>query len=202
MSGDNKKRKPGRPPGSKNKKALVRLDKDAAAVAAQVSKLKAEHKLHTLGKDRLAEIDDLMFRYALAFSPVEEDEEGKRCRPFWESPADEQRFLRFMALSYDCAKARAPYESPRYAAIAMACQQQDDDPDDPYEGIDPHKKLEDLVTRFFAAKKAEEAEKMIEVRESEPVEAKPEIDDDDPADGEAVAVWSESDDDPADGEAV
>ena len=28
------------------------------------------------------------------------------------------------------------------------------------------------------------------------------LDDDDPADGEAVAVWSESDDDPADGEAV
>ena len=81
----------------------------------------------------------------------------------------------------------------------MAHQQEDDDP---YEGIDPHKKLEDLVTRFFAAKKAEEAEKMIEVRESEPVEAKPEIDDDDPADGEVVAVWSESDDDPADGEAV
>jgi hypothetical protein len=52
MSGDNKKRKPGRPPGSKNKTALVRLDKAAAVVAAQVSALKAEDKLYTLGKDR------------------------------------------------------------------------------------------------------------------------------------------------------
>ena len=50
MSGDIKKRKPGRPPGSKNKTALVRLDKAAAVVAAQVSALKAEDKLYTLGK--------------------------------------------------------------------------------------------------------------------------------------------------------
>src|SRR5262249_52974268 len=31
----------------------------------------------------------------------------------WKDPGDEMRFLRFMGLSYDCAKARAPYESPR-----------------------------------------------------------------------------------------
>jgi len=69
--------------------------------------------LYTLGKDRLAEIDDLMFRLALTYAPEETDEQGNPCRPYWENPADEARFLRFMGLSYDCAKARAPYESPR-----------------------------------------------------------------------------------------
>ena len=113
MADDNKKRKPGRPRGSKNKTALVRLDKAATAAVAQVSALKAEDKLYTLGKDRLAEIDDLMFRLALTYAPEETDEQGNPCRPYWENPADEARFLRFMGLSYDCAKARAPYESPR-----------------------------------------------------------------------------------------
>ena len=42
MSGDNKKRGPGRPPGSKNKTALVRLDKAAAAIVPQITALKAE----------------------------------------------------------------------------------------------------------------------------------------------------------------
>ena len=93
MSDDNKKRKPGRPPGSKNKAALVRVDKVVAVAAAQVSELKAERKLYTLGKDRLAEIDELMMRYALAYAPAEKDEKGNPCRPFWESPADEARFL-------------------------------------------------------------------------------------------------------------
>jgi hypothetical protein len=189
-------RRGGRAKGTPNKrksdKALVRLDEAESEVRA----IRAEgFKIGKLGKDRLAEIDEWAFRLAKKFAP-KENEKGQ---PFWESPGDEARFERYLKLSAECARARAAYESPRYAAIAMAHQQEDDDP---YEGIDPHKKLEDLVTRFFAAKKAEEAEKMIEVRESEPVEAKPEIDDDDPADGEAVAVWSESDDDPADGEAV
>src|SRR5262249_28044380 len=108
MSDDIKKSRRGRPPGSKNTPAtaLVRLDKAAAAVAVQVETLKAEDKLYTLGKDRLAEIDNIMFGYALGFSP-EKDGKG---RPHWESDADEQRFLRFMGLSYDCAKARAPYD--------------------------------------------------------------------------------------------
>ena len=47
MSDDNKKQKGGRPRGSKNKTALVRLDKAAAAIAPQVSALKAEDKLYT-----------------------------------------------------------------------------------------------------------------------------------------------------------
>ena len=70
MADDNKKRKPGRPRGSKNKTALVRLDKAATAAVAQVSALKAEDKLYTLGKDRLAEIDNIMMNLALAYSPV------------------------------------------------------------------------------------------------------------------------------------
>ena len=57
------------------------LDKAAAVVAAQVSALKAEDKLYTLGKDRLAEIDDIMMRYALAFSPLEKDEKGGALPP-------------------------------------------------------------------------------------------------------------------------
>src|SRR5262249_34516385 len=103
MADDNKKRKPGRPPGSKNKTALVRLDKAAAVVAAQVSAAKAGDKLYTLGKDRLAEIDDIMMRLALAYSPAEKDERGNPCQPFWENSADEMRFLRFMGLAYDAA---------------------------------------------------------------------------------------------------
>jgi hypothetical protein len=73
-------------------------------------------------------------------------------------------------------------ESPRYAAIAMAHQQQDDDP---YEGI---KKLEDMVRRVWDAKAAEKAEQqMIYVTpvkpEPDPGPIEPERG---PEDGEAV----------------
>src|SRR5262249_48354670 len=142
---DNIKRKPGRPPGAKNKTALVRLDKAAAAVVAQVSALKADDKLYTLGKDRLAEIEAIMMRGALAYSPAEKDEKGNPCRPYWEPAADEMRFLRFMALAQDCAKARAPYESPRLAAVQPANQQALENDDD--DGIDPREKLKDIVRR-------------------------------------------------------
>jgi len=123
-----KKMKRGRPPGSKTKTktALVRLDKKASAVAAQIAVLKAERKLYTLGKDRLAEIDNIMMRLALAYSPEEKDKEGNPCRPFWENDADEMRFLRFMGLAYDCAKARAPYESPRPIAGDQTAVDEDD----------------------------------------------------------------------------
>ena len=191
-------RRGGRAKGTPNKrksdKALVRLDQAEAEVRA----IRAEgFKIGKLGKDRLAEIDEWAYSLAKEFAPTR-DENG---RLHWKSPGDEARFERYLKLCAECARARAAYESPRYAAIAMAHQQQDDD--DPFEGVDPHKSLEDMLRRYWAAKEAEkEEQKMIEVREPEPVEAKPEIDDDDPADGEAVAVWSESDDDPADGEAV
>src|SRR5262249_7401282 len=85
MVDDNKKRKPGRPPGSKN----------------------------------------------------------NPCRPFWPNPADEMRFLRFMGLAYDCANARAPYETPKLAAVASSSQQAPADDDD--DGIDPREKLKDIV---------------------------------------------------------
>jgi len=81
MSDDIKKRRRGRPPGSKNKTALVRLVKAAAAVAVQVgtaNKPKGEQlvvalesaerevralilagdRITALGKDRLAELDE------------------------------------------------------------------------------------------------------------------------------------------------
>ena len=57
MAEGNKKRKGGRPRGSKNKTtALARADKGAAAVVAQVCALKAQDKLYTPGKDNLANI--------------------------------------------------------------------------------------------------------------------------------------------------
>ena len=59
-------RRGGRAKGAPNKTALVRVDKAAAAVIAQVSALKAEDKLYTLGKDRLAEIEAIMMKVALA----------------------------------------------------------------------------------------------------------------------------------------
>jgi hypothetical protein len=73
----------------------------------------------------------------------------------------------------------------------MAHQQPDDDP---FEGIDPHKKLEDSVHRFWAAKEIEESEELIDVTpirldpDPAPAEIRPEPgpEDDDPADGEAV----------------
>ena len=55
---------------------------------------------------------------ARAFAPLK-DKDGK---PYWKSPGDEQRFDRYLRLAYDCTKARAVYESPRYTAIALAAQ--------------------------------------------------------------------------------
>ena len=180
----------------------MRLDKGVAAVAAQVSKLKAEHKLHTLGKDRLAEIDDIMFRYALAHSPVEQDEEGNPCRPFWENPGDEQRFLRFMGLSYDCARARAPYESPRYAAIAVAAQAAvadiDDDDDDPLE------RLSEIVARYIAARETQRAEDALDVtaKLEEQRRAYAEVDTTEKARGPGAGEAASNPDDDCDGELV
>jgi hypothetical protein len=179
MSDDNKKRKGGRPRGSKNKTALVRLDKAAAAIAPQVAALKAEHKLYTLGKDRLAEIDNIMMNLALAYSPADKDEKGNPCRPFWKEPADEARFLRFMALSYDCAKARAPYESPRATTEDQATTEDTDD--------DPHGRLMRIIDNWIEANEAARAEKAIDVTpkaEPEPAAVETKPDPDDGIDGE------------------
>ena len=189
-------RRGGRAKGTPNKrksdKALVRLDEAEDEVRA----IRAEgFKIGKLGKDLLAEIDEWAFRLAKKFAP-KENEKGKM---FWESPGDEARFERYLKLCVECARARAAYESPRYAAVAIAHQQQDDD--DPFEGIDPHKHLEELVTRFFAAKAAEAAEKLIDVTsakpEPDPAPIEPERG---PEDGEAVPIESERG--PEDGEAV
>ena len=179
MADDNKKRKPGRPRGSKSKTALVRLDKAAAAVAAQVFALKAEHKLCTLGKDRLAEIDNIMMKYALAYSPEEKDENGNPCRPYWENDVDEARFLRFMALSYDCAKARAPYESPRAATGDQAVAE---DPND-----DPHGRLMRIIDNWIANHEAEKAAKMIDVTPKPEPMAVETTEPNDDCDGELVS---------------
>ena len=47
---------------------------------------------------------------------------------YWENDGDEARFVRFMKLCGEFAAARAPYESPRLAAIA-AGNLGGDDPD-------------------------------------------------------------------------
>jgi hypothetical protein len=132
MPDDNKKRKGGRPRGSKNKTALVRLDKAAAAIVPQITALKVEDKLYTLGKDNLANISSIMMRLAIAYSPEEKDEKGNPCRPHWPNTADEARFLRFMGLAYDCDKARAPYESPRLSGTTGEQAAAEDPSDDPH----------------------------------------------------------------------
>src|SRR5262249_18572513 len=56
---------------------------------------------------------------AQKFAPVE-DENGNT---HWKNEGDELRFFRFMTLCGKCAAARAQFESPRYAAIAVANQE-------------------------------------------------------------------------------
>jgi hypothetical protein len=139
MSDDIKKRRRGRPPGSKNKTALVRLVKAAAAVAVQVgtpNKPKGEQlvvalesaerevralilagdRITALGKDRLAELDEWAYGLAKKFAPREDD----KGYAHWQNPGDEARFMRFFALAAKCALGRAAFESPRYAAVAVA----------------------------------------------------------------------------------
>src|SRR5262249_23934339 len=50
---------------------------------------------------------------ASRFAP-KKDERG---RLYWDKDGDEARFIRFLKLSGELAAARAPYESPRLAAI-------------------------------------------------------------------------------------
>src|SRR5262249_47055502 len=56
---------------------------------------------------------------AQKFAPVE-DENGNT---HWKNEGDELRFFRFMTFCGKCAAARAQFESPRYAAIAVANQE-------------------------------------------------------------------------------
>src|SRR5262249_17151502 len=66
----------------------------------------------------LAVLDAWAYSLAQKFAPLE-DKEGNVS---WRNEGDELRFMRFMSFSGKCAAARAQFESPRYAAIAVANQ--------------------------------------------------------------------------------
>jgi hypothetical protein len=159
----------GRKRGGQNdpRKALVKAaDKIAAELAIAIT-----GDVAALGKDRLTELDNMAVQMMKLFAP-RKDEEGNA---YWLNPGDEARFMSFLKIAGKYAEARAPYESPRLAAIAVA-QQHHEDPD---EGIDPRQKLIDMVDRWIDAQEAETP-----AREPEVVEVKPEPDD--VGDGEAV----------------
>ena len=63
----------------------------------------------------------------------------------WKNEGDELRFFRFMTFCGKCAAARAQFESPRYAAIAV------------------YKVMDDIIDRWFAAAAAERAEKALDI---------------------------------------
>ena len=110
---------------------------------------------------------------AKKFAPREDDKGVAH----WENPRDELRFMRFLAFSGRCAAAPAQFESPKYAAVAVA--NQSENTPDIYKQ-DPYKVMDDIVDRWIAAEKAEKAERMIDVTpapEPEPVEVKPNPDD-------------------------
>jgi N6-adenosine-specific RNA methylase IME4/ParB-like chromosome segregation protein Spo0J len=72
----------------------------------------------------------------------------------WKNPGDEQRFERYLALSGKCALGRAQFESPRYAAVAVA--NQESKPEEEYID-DPRERLK-LVRNYIAAEEAQKAE--------------------------------------------
>jgi|SRR5262245_23899624 len=169
-------RRGGREKGTPNKlpkgeRALVKLDRAESEVRVLVA---AGEQITTLGKDRLAELDQWAYSLAQKFAPKEKDG-----RLYWDNDGDELRFMRFMSFCGKCAAARAQFESPRYSAIAVA--NQGDQTPDIYKR-NPRQVLEEMVTRWIAADEAEKAARAIDVTpaaEPEPVaiEAKPEPDD-------------------------
>src|SRR5262245_7775867 len=136
----------GRQKGSLNKlpkgeRALVKLD----AAEAQVRALRAEGlPLDTLGKDRLTELDAWAHSMAQQFAPKKDEKTGRMER---ENEGDEARFMRFMKLCGEYAAARAPYESPRLAAVAVA--NKGEMTPEIYKQ-DPYKVMEDIVDRWIA----------------------------------------------------
>src|SRR5262249_26864922 len=162
-------RKPGTPNKPKGERAVIALERAESEVRVLVL---AGDKITSLGKDRLAELDQWAYGMAQKFAPTEK--EGKLV---WENDGDELRFMRFMAFSAKCALGRAQFESPRYAAIAVA--NQGEKTPDIYKQ-DPYVVMEGILDRWLAADEAEKAEKAIDVTpaaESEPVEVKPNPDD-------------------------
>src|SRR5262245_4995327 len=88
---------------------------------------------------------------AMQFAP-KKDEKGNL---YWGNPGDEARFLRFFKLCGEYAAARAPYESPRLAAIAAG--NLGGEPDD---GDDPHENLMRIIDNWIEADEAEKAERV------------------------------------------
>ena len=160
-------RRGGRKKGTPNKvkdNALVMLD----AATREVRLLAAKNQLHKLGKDRLADLDGWAYDMAQRFAPTE-DKSGSL---YWNNEGDEIRFMRFLMFAARCAGLRAQYESPRYAAIALATQGQQTP--EIYKR-DPYKVMEEMVARFRAAAEIERAERAIDVTpEPAPEPAKPE----------------------------
>ena len=76
------------------------------------------------------------------FSP-KKDEHGN---VHW-GPGDEARFYRAVAMAGKYAEARAPYESPRLAAIAAGNLGNQDDDD----GSDPHENLMRIIEGWIEA---------------------------------------------------
>jgi|SRR5262249_9459174 len=164
-------RKAGTPNKPKGERALIALEQAESEVRVLIL---AGDKITALGKDRLAELDQWAYGLAQKYAP-KEDEKG---RPYWDNDGDELRFMRFLNFSGRCATARAQFESPRYAAIAVA--NQGEKIPDIYKQ-DPYKVMEGIIERWIAADEAEKAEKAIDVTpaaEPEPVEVKPNPDDD------------------------
>src|SRR5262249_46484467 len=102
--------KPGTPNKPKGERAVIALERAESEVRVLVL---AGDKITSLGKDRLAELDQWAYGMAQKFAPTEK--EGKLV---WENDGDELRFMRFMAFSAKCAlgapnsKARAMPRSP------------------------------------------------------------------------------------------
>src|SRR5262249_47127932 len=122
MSGGGSKpgqRRGGRKPGTPNKlpkgeRALVKLNKAERELRVLAA---AGKDITTLGKDRLAQLDAWAYEMAQGFAPHKVGD-----RLHWDNDGDELRFMRFMSFCGKCAAARAQFESPRYAAIALANQ--------------------------------------------------------------------------------
>src|SRR5262249_52426213 len=99
----------------KGERALVKLDAAEREVRVIVA---AGEDIAKLGKDRLAELDDWAYGIAKKYAPNEDD----KGRLHWDNEGDEVRFMRFLNFCGRCAAARAQFESPKYAAIAVATQ--------------------------------------------------------------------------------
>src|SRR5215469_7904324 len=138
----------GTPNKPKGEKALVVLDQAEAEIRVLIE---AGARITALGKDRLTEIDDWAYKAAKRFAP-REDKDGD---PYWKNPGDEARFDRYLKLSAKCALGRAQFESPRYAATAVANQEGQKIPD--IYKQDPYKVMDDIIDRWFAAAAAERA---------------------------------------------